>query len=141
MNLKNNSSILYFLIFSVILYGGHKLLFHFLGTDVDVSQFTYSLEILYAFFTGMGLLILLMGIFVTKDYPDFVGMAFLVATNVNLLFCYIMARPILAKTGGNVKFEKINFFAIFMLFLLVEMFFTAKMLKNTRKTGGNSKIE
>lgn len=141
MNLKNYASIFYFLLFSVTLYIVHKLLFYVLGTTVDSSQFYYNLEFLYAFFAGMGLLIILSLKMVLKSSPDFVGMAFLVATNINLLFSYIMVRPILAKTVGDVKIEKINFFMIFILFLAMEIVMTAKMLVNSRKNSENSKLE
>jgi hypothetical protein len=141
MNFKNYVSVLYFLLFSVTLYIIHKLLFNIVGTEIKSEQFYYSLEYLYAFFTGMGVLIIFSLIMVFKNAPDFVGMAFLVATNINLIFSYIVVRPILAKTTEGVKMEKINFFGIFILFLAIEIVLTAKMLNNSRKNGQNSKIE
>lgn len=140
MNLKNYASIFYFLLFSVTLYILHRSLFYVLGTDIDPTQFHYNLEFLYAFFAGMGLLIILSLKIVLKSSPDFVGMAFLVATNINLIFSYIVVRPILSKTTGDVKIEKINFFVIFIIFLAMEIVMTAKMLINSRKNGENSKL-
>src|SRR5690242_10778608 len=103
MNLKNYASVLYFLLFSATLYIVHKLLFNLYGTEIKPEQFYYSLEFLYAFFAGMGFLIIVSLIMVFKNAPEFVGMAFLVATNINLVFSYIIVRPILAKTTENVK--------------------------------------
>ena len=140
MNLKNYASVLYFLLFSVTLYIVHKLVFNFFGTEIQPEQFYHPLEYLYAFFAGMGILIIVSLIMVFKNAPDFVGMAFLVATNINLVFSYIIARPILAKTTENVRMEKINFFVIFILFLLIEIVLSAKMLNNSRKNDQNSKI-
>ena len=141
MNFKNYASVLYFLLFSVTLYIVHKLLFNLFGTEVKPEQFYYTLEYLYAFFTGMGLLIIFSLIMVFKNAPEYVGMAFLVATNIKLVFSYIMARPILAKATENIKLEKINFFGIFILFLLIEIVLAAKMLNNSRKNGEDSKIK
>ncbi len=133
MNLKNYAPILSFLLFAVILYGVHKLIFSFFGTDLEIANFHYSLEYLYAFFAAMGVMIIFSLIMVFKSAPEFVGMAFLVATNINLVFSYIIVRPILARTTENVKIEKVNFFVIFIVFLLIEIVITAKMLKNSRK--------
>ena len=67
----------------------------------------------------MGLLIIVSLLIVFKKAPDFVGMAFLVATNISLVLSYIIVRPILAKTTENVKLEKVNYFVIFIMFLRV----------------------
>lgn len=140
MNLKNYAPVLYFLLFAVVLYIVHKLIFSFSGLDVETATFHYSLEYLYAFFAAMGVLIIFSLIMVFKVAPDFVGMTFLAATTINLVFSYIIARPILARTTGNVKIEKINFFVIFLVFLLLKIIITAKMLKNSSEKDEKTKI-
>jgi hypothetical protein len=141
MNLKTYASVLYFLLFSVTLYIIHKLIFNFYGIELKADQFYYSLEFLYAFFTGMGVLIILALIMVFQNFQEFVGIAFLAVTTINMLFSYIVVRPILAKTTENIKVEKVNFFVIFLLFLVIEMVLTAKMLNNSYKNDENSKIK
>ena len=140
MNFKNYASVLYFLLFSVTLYIVHKLLFNLAAAEIKPEQFYYPLEYLYAFFAGIGLLIIISLNFVFKNSPEYVGMAFLVATNIKLIFSYILARPILAKTTENVRLEKINFFGIFIMFLVIEIVLAAKMLNISRKNDQNSKI-
>ncbi|KDN55294.1 hypothetical protein FEM21_15980 [Flavobacterium seoulense] len=140
MNLKSYAPVFYFLLFAVILYIVHKLIFSFFGADLEIANFHYSLEYLYAFFAAVGVLIVFSLIMVFKTAPDFVGIAFLAATTINLVFSYIIARPILAKTSGNIKIEKINFFVIFILFLLFKIIITAKMLKNSNENGEKPRI-
>jgi hypothetical protein len=53
-------------------------------------------------------------------------MVFMIATSIKMGIAYFLVRPILHVEPN--KIEKINFFAVFVLFLLLETLFTAKIL-------------
>jgi hypothetical protein len=126
MNLKRNKSFLHLIALAVITYLLHKLvLFAF---DINVDSFYYSLEILYVLFLGLSTLVFIVLLIVKEKSFDNVGMSFLLATSVKMVFCYIILRPLLQVPGHANKIEKINFFMIFFMFLSIETILTIRIL-------------
>ena len=67
---------------------------------------------------------------VNSKSPDNTGYVFMGATLLQMGSSYLMLRPVLASAGENSSFEKINFFAVFILFLAIETLITIRLLNN-----------
>jgi hypothetical protein len=63
---------------------------------------------------------------ISKHNFDNTGMIFMIATSVKMGVAFFLVRPILYREDNNI--EKINFFVIFILFLLFETIIAAKFL-------------
>ena len=46
-----------------------------------------------------------------------------------MAICYLIARPIISK-GEAAATEKVNFFVIFIVYLVIEAYYTARLLNN-----------
>jgi hypothetical protein len=57
------------------------------------------------------------------------GYAFLFFTSAKMAASYFFARPIIRHSAENPT-EKVNFFVIFILFLAIEAYYTARLLNN-----------
>ncbi len=104
----------------------HVLLFklHFFN-NVE-SEFYYSIPVLYVLFFIFSSLILIVITKISEKNFDNTGMVFMIATSIKMAVAFFLVRPILHLEGN--KIEKINFFAIFILFLLFETIIAAKIL-------------
>ena len=93
------------------------------------AGFEYPLWGIYLFFLVFSLVILGVLLKVSEKNLAQVGYAFLLLTGAKMAASYFLAKPIIAKT---VEFptEKANFFAVFVLFLTIEAYFTARLLNN-----------
>ena len=67
---------------------------------------------------------------VHKKSPDNTGYAFIGATLLQMGLSYIMLKPILEMGGEKGEFGKMNFLAIFILFLAIETLLTIRLLNN-----------
>lgn len=93
------------------------------------SNFVYPLPVTYILFLILSLMILAVLITVSKKNAGQIGFVFLGLTTVKMGISYVFVRPILAQSGGNPT-EKVNFFVIFILFLAIEAYYTARLLNN-----------
>ncbi len=130
MNLKKYKTILYLFLAVITFYTIHKLVFYFAADYFDIDNFYYSIEILYLFFVILSTSIILILIRVKEKNLDQVGMAFLFATSVKMIFCYLLLRPILSRVNQVNSIEKPNFFMLFILFLAIETVVTIRILNN-----------
>ena len=110
---------LFFLIIHVLLF---KLPFF---NNVE-SEFYYSIPVLYVLFFMFSSLILIVVTKISEKNFDNTGMIFMVATSIKMVVAFFLVRPILYREDN--KIEKINFFAVFILFLLLETIIAAKFL-------------
>ena len=110
---------LFFLIIHVLLF---KLPFF---NNVE-SEFYYSIPVLYVLFFMFSSLILIVVTKISEKNFDNTGMVFMIATSIKMAVAFFLVRPILHLEGN--KIEKINFFAIFIVFLLFETIIVAKIL-------------
>lgn len=111
---------------SLLLYAIHKMVFH--SFNVNQETFHYSLETLYLFFTVLSMIIFKVLLTIKKRSFDNVGMSFLLATSIKMVFCYLILRPLLQIPKPNNPTERINFFMLFIVFLTIETLFTIRLV-------------
>lgn len=99
-----------------------------LGQLESTQSFVYPIHEMYGIFFLFALAMYLLVVNTHKIKPDIVGFAFLAGTVIQMLFAYIVARPIFANATEDTLFERINFLAVFFIFLLIEVVITAKIL-------------
>lgn len=105
------------------------LLYYIPELEIKKQHFIYSIPVVYLFFFIFSLLILGILIKISEKNVGQVGFAFLLLTSIKMAASYFVARPILDKSA-EFPTEKINFFAVFVLFLAIEAYFTARLLNN-----------
>jgi len=125
MTFKDFKPAIFTLLWSIVLFAIHSLIFYFL--KINTNLFYYSLLELYAFFTPIAVLIIIVLIFVHRKNKDAVGYAFMALTCLQMAANYFMLHPILQQ---NLRPQKINFFILFALFLAMETIITARILNN-----------
>jgi hypothetical protein len=125
--MTNNSAIFKELtIISFSLFIIHLLLFNLPFFIDKVVDFYYSVPILYVLFYVLSSIVLLIVSKISEKNFDNTGMVFMIATSIKMVIAYFFVRPILQFHDN--KIEKINFFAIFIVFLITETIIVAKML-------------
>lgn len=123
----NNIRILKKLIFVALpIFIIHVLLFKLPFFNNVESEFYYSIPVLYVLFFIFSSLILIVITKISEKNFDNTGMVFMIATSIKMVVAFFLVRPILHLEGN--KIEKINFFAIFIVFLLFETIIVAKIL-------------
>ena len=93
----------------------------------QATTFTYTIPMVYLLFFGFSVIILFALNLIAKTDATQVGYVFLGLTSLKVVGSYFLVQPILAKTVSYPS-ERINFFAVFMLFLFIEAYFTAILL-------------
>ena len=126
MNLKKLYIYFTLLGITVFLYAIHKMVFY--GLSINQESFHYSLETLYLFFFVLSVIILKVLLIVKDRSFDNVGMSFLLATSIKMIFCYLVLRPLLQTAAPNNPAERINFFILFIVFLTIETLFTIRLV-------------
>ncbi|CAN1494281.1 hypothetical protein MCETHM1_00290 [Flavobacteriaceae bacterium] len=126
MNLKKLYPFLTLMGISLLLYGIHKLIFYVM--KINQEQFHYSLEALYLLFFLLSSIIFVVLLKIKEKSFDNVGMSFLLATSIKMVFCYLILRPLLKIPKGNNPTERINFFILFIVFLAIETLFTIRLV-------------
>jgi hypothetical protein len=104
----------------------HVLLFKLPFFKNVESEFYYSIPVLYLLFFIFSSLILIVVTKISEKNFDNTGMVFMIATSIKMVAAFFLVRPILHLEGN--KIEKMNFFAIFIVFLLFETIIVAKIL-------------
>ena len=93
------------------------------------QNFIYTLPVVYLFFFVFTLIILGVLVIIGKKKKEQLGYVFLFLTAAKMGLSYVFARPVLTKTIDDPA-EKINFFIVFILFLAIEAYYTARLLNN-----------
>lgn len=125
--MKSNIAILKkIIVIALPLYIVHLLLFNLSYFKELVANFYYPLHILYFIFFILTTIVLLIVLKISEKNFDNTGMIFMIATSIKMVFAYFLVRPILQIQEN--KIEKINFFVIFVIFLLIETIIVAKKL-------------
>jgi predicted transporter len=104
----------------------HVLLFNTNLLTGKEADFYYSIPLLYGLFFLLSAVILIIVIKISEKNFDNTGMVFMIATSIKMVVAFFLVRPILPLEDN--KIEKINFFIIFILFLLIETILVAKIL-------------
>jgi glucose uptake protein GlcU len=126
MNLKNYKPTLNLLLLAGIAYLIHKLIFYL--WKINGNAFLYPMETIYLLFLGMSILVFTVVLKVKEQNFDNIGMSFLLATTVKMVFCYLILKPILRFNTNDNSLEKVNFFSVFVLFLTIETVLTIRIL-------------
>lgn len=130
MNLKKYQPIVETLSISVLVYVLHKFIFWLNDSNPKFQNFHFSLETIYGFFLICAVLIVFVLIKVKEKNIDSVGFGFIWATFIKMGLSYVVLTAISQSSNWNVRFEKINFFLIFALFLTIETVITIRFLNN-----------
>lgn len=126
MFLKNYKTFLFLLISVIVGYVVHKLIFYFF--NINSAVFYYSLEQLYGIFFMLSLMIILILLKIKERNFDQLGMSFLLLTTSKIVLYYLLLKPILDIKHYDIRTEKMNFFALFILFLTIETVVTIRIL-------------
>lgn len=130
MFLKNFKLIFHLYILAFSTYIIHKAAFFIF--KLNDLNFHYSLEVLYLIFLLLATILLTIILRFKKDKFDSIGMFFMLGTFIQMFVAYFVLRPILSDKFHNIRFEKINFFITFILFLLFETLLTVRLLNEKR---------
>jgi hypothetical protein len=103
------------------------LVYQIPGLKEQAATFTYHISIVYLLFFGFSVIILFALHQLAKTNASQIGYVFLGLTSLKVVGSYFFVEPILSKTISY-QSEKINFFAVFMLFLFIEAYFTSILL-------------
>lgn len=95
----------------------------------ELSNFVYPLPVTYLLFLVLSIIILAVLVIVAKNNKAQIGYAFLFLTSAKMAVSYVFVRPIIEQ-ANKTSTEKFNFFAIFILFLAIEAYYTARLLNN-----------
>jgi len=93
------------------------------------DTFVYSLAVVYCFFYLLAGVIMGVLNFINKKNKEQLGYAFLLLTGAKMALSYFLARPIISL-GEAATTEKVNFFIIFIIYLVIESYYTARLLNN-----------
>ena len=104
----------------------HKMVFY--GLNINQANFHYSLEMLYLFFTALSAIIFIVLLTIRERSFDNVGMSFLLAKSIKMVFCYLILRPLLQIPKPIDPTERINFLILFIVFLTIETLFTIRLV-------------
>jgi hypothetical protein len=115
---------------ALILFAIHKFAFILFAPEKFESSFVYSIELLYAFFFIFTVIILFVLIKINQKNINNVGFSFMFLTSLKMAIAYFFLRPILNSQSIYAGSEKINFFIIFILFLIIETVVTIRILNN-----------
>lgn len=108
----------------------NKLILYCFGLLIVEHNFQYSIVSLYLCFMFATLAIILLLQKMAQKTIDHVGYAFMGLTLFKMGICYVFLKPILNSSSKYISCEKINFFVIFILFLIIETLFTIRILNN-----------
>jgi len=116
-------------VLAVVCYIINFLVYQLSDLKPQIENFVYPLALTYTFFLIFSLIILGVLIRISIKKHEQLGYAFLLLTSIKMVASYIFARPIITAAGKNPT-EKVNFFVIFILFLAIEAYYTARLLNN-----------
>lgn len=129
--MRNAKLFLAILITSAILYFLHRIALSQMESGDLIRGFFYSLETVYLFFTACSMLILSAVLFVRRRNLDATGQAFIAATFVKMVLAYGFLYPALSTDSPSAGPGKMNFFLVFMLFLMLETIVCTRLLNKS----------
>lgn len=130
IKIKTLQPVFAILLFSVVTFIVFKLVYSLFNLNQKVDLFMYSLTFLVVLFAFLSCAIIALLQIVKRKNFDSVGYAFMALTSLKIGLLLFWAQPILKNTAEIAKFEKINFFILFALFLAIETIVAAQILNN-----------
>ncbi|HQA73044.1 MAG: hypothetical protein R2805_00895 [Flavobacterium sp.] len=128
MNFKTQKPVILTFILAIVFYTIHKVIFLVAFPKEEINTFVYPLELLYLFFGFSSVLIVFLLVKINQKNINNVGYTFLLVTSVKMALAYFFLQPILNSKTEFIKMDKMNFFVIFIVFLIIETSVTIKML-------------
>lgn len=130
MNFKKYSSLFTVFIAAIIGLVVHKCISYFIIPKEFEDSFIYSTLLLYVLFALLSLVIVSLLTMVKKTSENSVGFAFLAFTTLKMGIAYAFLRPIIHTNLPKTPTEKMNFFIVFIYFLIIETYLTIRILNN-----------
>ena len=118
---------LQFILFIIVIFLTNMLLVSIFQLEVKFEKTTYSLRKMLVFFTVSSLVLLLIHDFIRYKNKDILGYVFMATLTVKVILTYIFIAPVLKATVVN-SFEKTYFFCLFLVYLFIDVYFTARLL-------------
>jgi hypothetical protein len=116
------------LIAAFLCYALHKAIAAYTVLGSRIEGFEYSLETIYGFFAICSMVILGILIVVRNRNLDATGQAFMAATFVKMFVAYGFLYPALFPVTEVTNPGKMNFFAVFLIFLALETLVCMRLL-------------
>ena len=113
-------------VLSLVAFVIHKTVFYIFPSESE-NTFRYSIAILYLIFSIFSFVIITILVQVRRKNIDSVGNTFMLLTCLKMVAAYVLLHPIL-YSELDVRIEKVNFFLVFVAFLLIETIVTARIL-------------
>ncbi|WP_445456195.1 hypothetical protein [Flavobacterium sp. HNIBRBA15423] len=118
---------LQFILFIIVIFLANMLLVSVFQLETKFEKTTYSLSKMLVFFTISSLVLLLIHDFIRYKNKDSLGYVFMVTLTIKVIFSYFFIAPVLNATVVN-SFEKTYFFCLFLIYLFIDVYFTARLL-------------
>lgn len=118
---------LQFILFVIVIFLANMLLVSVFQLETKFEKTTYSLSKMLVFFTISSLVLLLIHDFIRYKNKDSLGYVFMVTLTIKVIFSYFFIAPVLNATVVN-SFEKTYFFCLFLIYLFIDVYFTARLL-------------
>jgi hypothetical protein len=132
MKLSIFKPLLIVLVFSILFFFAHYyILIYLIGQDA-LSDFYFSVQQIYLFYTIASILIITTLIFVRKKNLDIVGYFYLILTMVKMGIAYFFLHQINKNPHDFLSYEKKSFFVSFILFLAIETLITIRLLNKNQ---------
>jgi hypothetical protein len=128
MNSNTQKPVFITLLLSFLFYIIHKVVFLFFINQEAIAHFVYSIELLYLFFGISSVFIVFLLVKINQKNINNVGLTFLLVTSIKMGLAFFFLQPILNSKTEFIKIEKMNFFIIFIVFLIIETSVTIKIL-------------
>lgn len=93
----------------------------------NFELYQVSLKSIYLIFTLFSIVILVTLLIVNQKNKDVVGMTFMLITTFKTILSYVLFSKIITGNNENTV-ERINFFVVFILFLIIETLITIRLL-------------
>lgn len=128
MNVFLFKPLLSVLFFSILFYAIHYLSLGYYLNEIQQARFYYPVFQIYFLFGSCSLLIIAFLIFVKTKNLDYVGNCFMLLTMLKIGIACVFLYKINHNNHPYLFFEKISFFASFILFLAIETLITVRLL-------------
>lgn len=115
------------ILLSLLLFFINKLFLENTDFKSNFELYQVSLASIYFIFTLFSISILVTLIIVNQKNKDVVGMTFMVMTTFKTILYYVIFSKIITPDNQN-SIERINFFVVFILFLIIETLITIRLL-------------
>lgn len=118
---------LQYILFLLIIYLANRLAVTVFQWESNFETTQYSLYQIFVFLSVSSAILLVIHDFVKNKNEAILGYVFLVTLTLKVIACYIFIAPVLQNEPVN-TFEKVYFFILFVLFLGIDVYFTARLL-------------